>query len=322
MDVQNEFFAVIKSALPKRYKLADIISEILEISPDSAYRRIRGEKELSLKELYVLCNHFKVSMDAVLHLDSDTLLSKYISLNFENIDNYYSYLEEFNNTLEPISKSKTGELYFTAEDIPIFHFMPFYELTVFKVYSWFQTVNNLKITYEEFSSQLDKDALVNLYQKIYEKYTAVNSTEVWTETSIDPILKSLEYYYDLQSFADKNVILTLCQQVLSLIENFETWTEEKTKGKHGGNFQVYLSPVTLENSFMLVKDEHYTATNIKLFTINSISTTNALFCQETERWFNNTINKSLFLGASARERLKFFQTTKNKIHSLIEKLRV
>lgn len=43
------------------------------------------------------------------------------------------------------------------------------------------------------------------------------------------------------------------------------------------------------------------------------------FCEETERWINNLMAKSVLLsGASARERFKFFQEKKNRINNLME----
>lgn len=71
---------------------------------------------------------------------------------------------------------------------------------------------------------------------------------------------------------------------------------------------------------MILKNEGATSTTIKLFTINNINTSNPSFCEETERWIKNTIAKSILLsGASARERIKFFQTMKTKIGNLMER---
>ena len=47
-DIQGNFFKQIKQNLPAHLSLADEVAELLNISQDSAYRRIRGEKSLAL----------------------------------------------------------------------------------------------------------------------------------------------------------------------------------------------------------------------------------------------------------------------------------
>ena len=68
---QQVFFAHIKGLLPPHISFVDEIAEILEISNDSAYRRIRGEKPIALEEIKKLCVKFKISLDQLLHLNSE-----------------------------------------------------------------------------------------------------------------------------------------------------------------------------------------------------------------------------------------------------------
>lgn len=57
--------------MPDNLSFVHEIAELLEISYDSAYRRIRGEKELSLEELHRLSHKFEVSLDFLLGLQSN-----------------------------------------------------------------------------------------------------------------------------------------------------------------------------------------------------------------------------------------------------------
>jgi hypothetical protein len=57
--LQEEVFNKIKSVLPPHLSLASAVANALHISEDSAYRRIRGEKPLSLPEFEMLCSKFQ-----------------------------------------------------------------------------------------------------------------------------------------------------------------------------------------------------------------------------------------------------------------------
>ena len=67
-NVQVLFFQHIKNNLPPHLSMVDEVAELLNISNDSAYRRIRGEKAIAFEELQVLCSKYKISLDQFLHL--------------------------------------------------------------------------------------------------------------------------------------------------------------------------------------------------------------------------------------------------------------
>ena len=56
-DIQGDFFRQIKQKLPAHLSTVDEIAMLLNISQDSAYRRIRGEKPLSFDEIQLLATH-------------------------------------------------------------------------------------------------------------------------------------------------------------------------------------------------------------------------------------------------------------------------
>src|SRR3954468_7211624 len=73
-NIQLSFFHELKSQLPQHLSLVDEVADLLNISNDSAYRRIRGEKPIDLEEAQTLCTHFKVSLDKLMRLKSDAFI--------------------------------------------------------------------------------------------------------------------------------------------------------------------------------------------------------------------------------------------------------
>mgnify|MGYP001792391527 FL=1 len=73
-DAQQLFFQHIKGLLSPHLSLADEVANVLNISNDSAYRRIRGDKAIALDEIKKLCIHFRISLDQFMHLNSDSVL--------------------------------------------------------------------------------------------------------------------------------------------------------------------------------------------------------------------------------------------------------
>lgn len=320
MKAQTTLFDIIRKKLPAHLRLADVIGDLLEIGSDSSYRRIRGEKELTLSELIKLCNYFNISIDSIVGNRNNDIVFKYNPLDLTDLNNYRVYIKQFTESVFVLTNAKKKEIYYTAEDIPIFHFLPFHELTFFKVYVWHNAISDKDITYEKFVQEIkNKEELFECYDKMYKSYSYIPSTEIWTTNTIDPILRLLEYYYDIGTFENTGTAAMLCNQLLQMVDNLIKWTDTGKK-EDLADFKLYLSETHPENSFMLLKNDGVTSVTIKLLTINSIITTTPSFCEETEKWIRNTITKSTLLsGASARERFKFFQTMKTKIDNVMER---
>jgi len=58
-EIQQQLFQLIKTKLPTDASVADEVAKLLNISSDSAYRRIRAEKQITFEELYTLATQFK-----------------------------------------------------------------------------------------------------------------------------------------------------------------------------------------------------------------------------------------------------------------------
>jgi hypothetical protein len=79
-EFQEQLFAQIRENLPEHYSLVDSVSEILSVSTDAAYRRIRGAKALDMDEIVVLCSHFNLSFDRLFYIDTNQLQCFYSPL--------------------------------------------------------------------------------------------------------------------------------------------------------------------------------------------------------------------------------------------------
>ena len=65
-NIQSAFLDQVKNRLSPNLSLPDELAEVLRISRNCAYRRIRGETLLSLNEVKLLCNQYGVSVDNIL----------------------------------------------------------------------------------------------------------------------------------------------------------------------------------------------------------------------------------------------------------------
>src|SRR5438094_8769867 len=72
-DLQVQLFQYLKNKMPPQASLVDEVAAALNISTDSAYRRIQGEKPITLEEIYLLCTRYNFSLDTLLNLKTDAI---------------------------------------------------------------------------------------------------------------------------------------------------------------------------------------------------------------------------------------------------------
>jgi hypothetical protein len=324
MEAQKRLFDIIRSQIPDQYRIADMVEELLGVSTDSAYRRIRGEKDLSFSELEKLCRRFRVSVDQILGTNAGQGASfLYASVSMADQPGYIRYIRRLSDTLSALQDTDDCEMFFTAQDIPFYHFLKHTELLFFKLYAWNDIDSPEQISFRTFCDRLDQENILPVYEQMYQSYMQIPCSEIWTNQTVDTILRLLDFYVETGIFDSKETALRLLNSLSQLLDTVQACAVNGHKGDRKQTpFSLYACSVDLENNFMLTRHGDRRVCTIKLYTVNSIATDNEAVCRETEKWINALILKSMPVSGrtSGRERFRFFQAAKNKVMELTNKV--
>jgi len=320
--LEKRLFEEIQKNLPSQYVLVDVISEVLEIGIDSAYRRIRCTKLLNFKEVCALCQHFSISIDMLMGVkDNHQFDCIYRPINLSAPNEYQNYILAFSSIFRKMRASGDLSILMSATDIPVFHLISHKELTFFKLYTWDHSVYNYKGYFEDFIKKFETPEIINYFQKINLDYELTSSAEIWTDSSIDTTLKLIGYYFEIGMFASKDLSLLLCEQILNILDKLQKWTENSSKSNCITPFQLYVSEIELENTYCLMKQSGIINCIVKLFTINHLHVLDKEFCLEAENWLTKLSKRSALLcGNSEKERIKFFHLQRQKVRFLMDKI--
>lgn len=314
---QLEFINRVKEMIPPNHSFVDELADLLMVSNDSAYRRIRGETALSIDEVVLLCNHYKISFDSFSKQHRGS-----VTFNCNSLDNQdtslQAYLSGILTDLKKIQSFDQKEIIYAAEDIPIFHNFAFPELTAFKLFYWNRSMLNVSsVENVKFDFSVINNDFVSMVKQIYEAYITIPSVEIWTEETVSSLIKQIQFYWDSGLFRNKKDVLLVCEQVGEMLKNIEKQAAASSK-KHENNFTLYNSELMIGNNTILVTMNNIKASYLSYHSFNSMITTNVNFCNETEGWLKNLIKKSTLLsGVSEKQRYQFF----NKKQDIVRKLK-
>ena len=210
MEKQKRLFKIIKSGISGNQRLSDVLEEVLGMSSNSVYRRIRGETELSFSELLKICTRFNLSIDEVLNYRSDSgALFHYNPLRYSDQESYISQMKRMLDILNVLKSSSDKEIIYTAQSIPFYHLVAQPELACLNLFVWNKALKRVDVSYETFYKNPDKEEIFSMYQKIHNAFMTIPSKEIWTIHTIGSLLRQLEYFWETGTFEKKDTVLLL-----------------------------------------------------------------------------------------------------------------
>ena len=324
--IQEQFINRIKSALAPNVSFVDELADLLNLSTDSAYRRIRCETLFNIGEITMVCKHFRVSFDPEIQHLANKVSFDYLKLD-DKKDNFKLWLHAMGNDIKKIGGSPSNEIMYAADDVPVWHHFFSDELISFKLFYWLKSI----LCSPEYAdalfdpSEIDPE-LISYAKELLNNYNKTTSTEVWTEDTINSTLKQIEYFWESGYFSKESDALMMCDLMTEEINLLQKKAAKSSKligpGESGiENFKLYKSEVMIGNNSILANIGSTKIAYVSNNTFNMMSTTNADFVHENEHWLQNLVRKStLISGVSEKQRNQFFRLLRDKIELVKTKI--
>jgi len=311
--------------------MVDVVSELLSVSRDSAYRRIRGETALIFDEMILLAAHFEISIDAIVMMNEQF---QTVNFHYQRYGiNFLDYMEFIEREFKMYKPGKDFQIIYSAKDYPSHYNFLFPELAVFKAFFYTRVLwaddlmEDFKFDFDNIYNILQAAGLKKIGDRILNFYLQRNSTEIWNIESLNGHINQLRYCWESGLFTDKANALLLLRKTREMINHI---SKQAAKGykylpgeieKPGGKYDLYyIDAVQLEHTIWREVDGAQ-KTYLLYNTGDYLLTSNEKFCNRTERYLKNLIRKSTLIsktGEKARHQL--FNKIKEDIAQLISEI--
>lgn len=320
VSAQIALFNEIRSKLGPNKSLVNEVAELINVSTDSAYRRIRDEKPLTFEELGKLAMAFKISIDRLISIDSGNLLFNYQTLNKENPE-YLYFLHSIQENLNALSQIEGAEVMIAAKDFPVFYNFFYSEIAAFKSFFWKKTILQLP----EFKQvKFDPDEIDEkeeaVGKKIATAFCRFKTHQLWNEEVFTSFLKQVIYYYESGFINKKSSALLLFDKVSELADHFLHMAEGGShylpgKSAFGDDlFRLYQNDVIFGDNTIIVHTPDFGRVYFTHNVIDTLYTHDEEFVRKSIHTHQNIMNRSVLLSKSSeRERNRFFKRIRDKI---------
>lgn len=325
---QEFLFQRIKELLPPHASLVDAVANILHVSNDSAYRRIRGETPLVLDEARDLCHHFKLSLDMILNVQGSATMFQNVRINTKNYS-YVKYLTDIIKQVEYAGSFIHKEIIYLTKDMALFHNFYYRPLIAFRYFFWMKSiVQHPDFSNKEFEFSCLSDEIEKLSLELAGVYCKVPSIEIWNTECINSAISQIEFYKDSGWFAGSSDIRTVYESLEASIEHLKYQVEYGTKFMPGenpetkkSNFRFFYNRIILgDNTIMVVTDKVKT-TFVNYDVLNYMFTRDENFCDPCYEDMNNMMKRSTLISqTSEKQRNIFFGIMLNKVKDRLKHL--
>ena len=317
---QEHLIKNIKSRINKRLSFIDLISSILNINYDAAYRRVNNKTALSLDEAVTLAKYFNISLNTLYSVGekNSILVSKAPDIN--NASDLEQYFENAYKNLSDLLNKENASICYSANDIPIFYLLANTKLSKFKIYAW---LNLLDIEFSaskiEFSNFNPNANLLEFAQDLGKLYRQFNITEIWNDNVLDKTIKQVYHYYEI-GLLHLNDALSFCDELENIVKDSELNARlgDRKSLKENPDFALYHNEIMALGNTIIFKTDNYKVVNSPYALLSYFRVTHPESCADFEKYFKKQLESSNSLSSSDEKgRSLFF----NKLYKKIEHLR-
>ncbi len=320
--MQEKFINYLKAKANDKTSFVEEIASVLEIGYDAAYRRINGKTSISLEEGVKLAKHYKISLNKLFEVGSQTTILADLSPPIHNKEGLEVWLNQSYNSVFPLTKLKSASIVYSAKDIPLFHTLKDSNLSRYKIYVWLKDVDtNMtkeKLSFDDFIKNIPESLLESAF-KLGEVYKDINITEIWNNTTINGTLQQVLYYFEA-GMLSKKLALLICKDIEDVIRHVEEQAIQQCLigSKNKAIYNLYVNDIHTMSNTIMVKTPFQKVFFTPFTVISYFKIEHQPTCELMFEFFQKQMSISkLLVNAGEKDRSLFF----NRMHQKIDKLR-
>lgn len=313
----ENFLKALNGRFSKKSQVVDQLLDVLPISKEAIYRRLRGEVSFTIQEIATIAEKSGISLDNIVGPVSQK--SRPFSLKLTNyprpeeID--YQMVEEFIDLLKDIQNDPTSQEGIAAKMIPDSLHLKFENITRFYLFKWLGQYENAK-TSPKFNEVRPTDRMLKLLQDLWAQHQMIKTTYyILDRMMVQNFVDDVKYFMDVKLITSEDA-RELKEDLYLFIDHLEKMAIKGTNNA-GNNVYIYISNINFEAGFSYIDSQQYKLSLIRSFTLHDVVSLDEKTLESAKTWMHSLIKTSSLISKTGEiERISFFKTQRGIIESL------
>lgn len=316
-NFNQKLLDAIDKCLPNKSRQVELLSSVISLGKEAAYRRLRGEVLFSFEEACKISNKLGLSFDDILDISNqkDKAIWTHDIVTPDEIDNYCNYyFEQIISTHEPfVPLLKDPTLYtMGAFDTPPHStILSFPTLFRFRCLEWIyhmqKGLNSIKLADIHLTPDQEKRR-----EKLSLDFSVRNEQIFIFDRRFYTSFADLIYYFCELNFISPEERMQLKNELIACVLVLETFAIE---GKIDERLTwTFISNIDLNGSYAYVKGAGVEFSSVQLYQLDVARSSDSRICRMQRLWIESLRKYSTLISIGGdKERNTFFQEQKKYI---------
>ncbi len=313
--IQKELVKAIRERTPKGINVVDIVTDLIPMSKEAAYRRLRGCIPFTLDETVQICNKLGISLDHLVELEHENQYTFHV-IPMNSSDPLEEYYKMMTHTLHRIKRLQSAPKSFllTAQNT-LSHFFAFkYNLiSKMKIFKWVYNTNPPGLI-KRMENIIIHPKVIQLQKEYMNTGQLIPSSVILDESIINNIIQDIIFFTNIEIISEKEVA-GLKEELHGMIDDME---HAAVRGAFpsGVKANIYISHTFFDATYLYAQNAESKFCSIH-YGLNHLVCENELICDNQRLWIESLIRYSTLISNSGEFiRMQFFKKLRNDLDSL------
>jgi len=318
LDLNENFLAALKEKFSKQTLLISAVEDILKIERESAYRRIKGIVQFTIREMGILAHHLNISLDDLLNDHQTNVLHIHMLCPRagESLEERTQRVKEYIDKIKMIENSTESELGVAYANLPMEFYTPHPHLLKFIYFRW----GNYYVgpeKFKDFAKWKIPDYIHNYHANVMRMFGNMKKLlYIWDKSIIWDIANDLKHFASVRMITE-NDIMKIKNDLHNMLNELERLVAAGGTLNNPDKIEFYISHVKIGVTYSYLWSKEYAASYITSLYMLSTINENRATCTNVREWVKSLRRVStLISGTGEKERILFFKEQ----HQIIEQI--
>ena len=317
LSLHDQIISKIEELLPANQNKVEFLSSLLGISTNSAYRRLVGTTQFTLKEASLISSRLSFSLDNLLlgRKLRKKALFEIEDLQDDNNDVCLKKMEQYIQIFQGNQTYEHAEYMLATNSLPIGLSVKSELLYKFKLYKWLYATGRVKSTLPLSELQLSNE--LQLAQQQYDRVysNCKKGTLIIDEFFYSSTVSKIQFFHAKGLLTDQERGLLMDE----LIESIDGLEEAASQGAFEDDvfLDIYISPLKIETTYVYVLLDDQPFAFFPGYSINLFKSMDTEICRIQESWLKSLMRYSSSITQSNEVmRYQYFERQCELVHTL------
>lgn len=317
-QINDVLINALKKKTPEKDTTVNLLTDIIPISKEAAYRRLRGEIPFTLEEAITVCKSLNISLDMLIGIRHNDNYVFHLNAIFakEPIQEYCKMLTDISKGVQyVINRDPEAISYRAYKSLPLEYVYKYKSLAKAYIYVLFYQLH-LELTPKELQEIPIPDKIFSMQQEISQVMHNIDSMIILGKHVFLDYIEIIQYFQGLGTITEEE-INQIKNDLLLMIDDLEHCATLGTT-LNNKKLDMYISNISFDCNYTYLRGADYETCSVGVYCLDHISCLRPSVSKIHKVWIESLTRFSTLISVSGESvRNEFFHKQREYVNTML-----